>query len=408
MFKYFRKILLFLGLILILAPNIASAQHRIPEPVNIYFFYGDGCPHCADEERFLAELKIELPYINIHSFETWYNRDNAGLIDNIIKKLDIKGQVSGVPVVFISGNIINGFLSADTTGTQIRQLAEYHYAAQTPDIIGPIINDSQNDKNSNETKNNIINNGLEKITLPIFGEMNLQGASLLGLSFAIGFIDGFNPCAMWVLLFLISMLLGMQNKKRMWAIGMTFIVASGIVYFLFMVAWLNIFLFIGFIFWIRLFIGLTAIGSGIYHLREFYRNREGTCKVIDKEKRTKMFEKIKEIVNEKSFTLAIIGIIGLAIMVNMVELVCSAGLPAIYTQVLALNDLSQWQYYLYILLYIFFFMLDDLFVFFIAMITLEMTGVTTKYVKYSRLIGGILMLIIGTLLIFKPQLLMFG
>lgn len=95
-------------------------------------------------------------------------------------------------------------------------------------------------------------------------------------------------------------------------------------------------------------------------------------------------------------------------MVNLVELVCSAGLPAIYTQILALNNLPVWQYYLYILLYILFFMLDDLFVFFVAMITLQMTGITTKYSKYSRLVGGFLMLIIGLLLILKPEWLMFG
>jgi len=95
-------------------------------------------------------------------------------------------------------------------------------------------------------------------------------------------------------------------------------------------------------------------------------------------------------------------------LVNLVELICSAGLPAVFTQVLALNELAKWQYYLYILLYIFFFMLDDLFVFSFAMITLQMTGITTKYVKYTRLIGGIILAIIGILILFRPDLLMFG
>jgi len=98
----------------------------------------------------------------------------------------------------------------------------------------------------------------------------------------------------------------------------------------------------------------------------------------------------------------------LAFAVNLVELICSAGLPVIFTQLLTLSDLSPWQYYAYMLLYIFVFMLDDLFVFIVSMITLEMTGITTKYSRISHLIGGILMVIIGLLLIFKPELLMFG
>ena len=106
--------------------------------------------------------------------------------------------------------------------------------------------------------------------------------------------------------------------------------------------------------------------------------------------------------------MAIAGIILLAFAVNLVELICSAGLPAVYVQILTLTELPTWQYYAYLVLYIFIFMLDDLFIFFVAMKTLQITGVTTKYVRASRLIGGIVMIVIGILLIFKPELLMFG
>ncbi len=228
------------------------------------------------------------------------------------------------------------------------------------------------------------------------------------LSVVIGFLDGFNPCAMWTLLFLITLLLGMKDKKRMWILGITFIVASAFVYFLFLSAWLNFFLVLGFVFWIRIAIGLVAIGAGIYNLREYYLNKNAVCKVTQGEKRKKTFDKLKGITQEKRFLLAFFGIILLAFAVNLVELVCSAGLPAVYTQILSLNALPTWQYYLYILIYIFFFMLDDLFIFAIAMVTLHTVGIQTKYARFSQLIGGILMLIIGILLLFKPELLMFG
>jgi len=175
-----------------------------------------------------------------------------------------------------------------------------------------------------------------------------------------------------------------------------------------MSAWLNMILFLGFVAWFRILIGLFALFGGFYSIKEFLLNKDSGCKVTGEEKRQRIFERMKSIIKQNSLFLSLIGIIALAFVVNLVELICSAGLPAIYTQVLALNSMSGFKYYLYILLYVFFFMLDDLFVFFVAMITLKMTGVTTKYTRASRLIGGIIMLLIGLMLIFKPQLLMFG
>ena len=175
-----------------------------------------------------------------------------------------------------------------------------------------------------------------------------------------------------------------------------------------MSAWLNLVLFLGLIIWIRLAIALLALFGGSYCIREFFVNKTDGCKVTGYEKRQKIFEKLKSIVKQNNLWIAIGGIILLAFLVNLVELICSAGLPVVFTQVLAMNNLSTWGYYSHILLYIFFFMVDDLFVFFVAMITLKMTGITTKYAKYSHLIGGILMVTIGILLIFKPEWLMFG
>ena len=160
--------------------------------------------------------------------------------------------------------------------------------------------------------------------------------------------------------------------------------------------------------WVRILIGLVALAGGGYNLKEYFTTPAAVCKVTDTDKRQKFFERLKNIAHHPSFLLAFGGIILLAFAVNLVELICSAGLPAVYTQILALNDLTKLQYYLYIFFYIFIFMLDDLFVFFAAMITLRMTGMTTKYSHWSHLIGGILMVIIGLLLIFKPELLMLG
>jgi len=193
----------------------------------------------------------------------------------------------------------------------------------------------------------------------------------------------------------------------MWILGSTFVVVSALVYFLFLSAWLNLFLFLGFILWIRLVVGVLAIGSGVLHLKEYFKNRKGTCPVTGDEKRRLWFERLKKVISEERFYLALAGIIVLAAAVNLVELLCSAGLPAIYTQVLSLSNLASWQYYGYLILYIFIFMLDDLFIFMVAMLTLKMKGISSRYSRWSNLVGGIIIFIIGLLLLFKPGWLMF-
>jgi hypothetical protein len=244
------------------------------------------------------------------------------------------------------------------------------------------------------------------VHLPFIGQVDLKAFSLPVLTIILGTLDGFNPCAMWVLLFLISLLLNMPNRKRMWILGAVFIIASSAVYFLFLAAWLNVILFYGLVSWLRIAIAVVAIGSGLYHLREFYLNRSG-CKAADDKKRQKIFAKLRAITQSQLFWVALGGIILLAAAVNLIEMVCSAGLPAIYTSVLSMSHLPAWQYYAYLLLYIFFYMLDDLVVFFVAMIALRTVGISSKYSRWSNLIGGIIIFIIGVLLIFRPTWLSF-
>jgi hypothetical protein len=152
----------------------------------------------------------------------------------------------------------------------------------------------------------------------------------------------------------------------------------------------------------------VALGGGGYSIREWWVNRSGACKVTGAPQRQKIFQKLKLITTKQSIWFALGGIILLAFAVNLVELICSAGLPAIYTQVLTLQTLSTWQYYLYLLLYILVFLFDDILIFVTAMITLELTGLSTKYARYSHLFGGIIMIIIGLLLLFKPEWLSFA
>ena len=213
---------------------------------------------------------------------------------------------------------------------------------------------------------------------------------------------------MWVLLFLITVLIGMNDRKKMWILGSTFLITSAVVYLLFMVAWLNITLKMRDIAILRMIIAFIALIAGAINLNSYFKANESGCTVVESNKRKKIINYIKKFTSEKYFFLALIGIMGLAFIVNLIELACSAGLPLLFTQILAINDLSKFMYALNIGIYIFFFLIDDLIIFIIAMITFKVTGISTKYTKYSHLIGGIIMLLISILMIFKPEWLMFN
>lgn len=402
-----KKFLLFLLLITSLIIPVNSVLAQDSEKVNIYFFWGEGCPHCAKEKPFLDKLEQKYSELEIHDYEVWSNYDNRQLMIDFGKKLN--ANISGVPFTVVGEQYIIGWLDEKNTGKQIEDAVKCAFHNNCRDVGIEIKGSALASKQSEETDVDSNSSPIpESMTLPLVGEVETKNLSLPLFTMLLGALDGFNPCAMWTLLFLISLLLGMKDRRRMWILGMTFIVASASVYFVFMAAWLNLLLFLGMIIWVRIIIGLIALTAGGYNLKEYFTNPQGACKVTGTEKRQKVFEKLKNITHQKSFYLALGGIILLAFAVNLVELICSAGLPAVYTQVLTLSNLANWQYYLYILLYIFVFMLDDLFVFVIAMTTLQMTGITTKYTRLSHLIGGILMLIIGLTLIFKPEWLMFG
>lgn len=400
MFQKIIKILLplFLFLFLVIRPVVAQSKTAI------YFFWSKGCPHCAQEKVFLEKLVAQDPRVELKSYDL-DQPESVKLLQKAGKLLE--ANTNYVPFTVIGDQYIVGYNGDDTTGKAIEQAIEYEFVNQCPDVLGNYL-DENPDSCPEETKPKKPDLTLESINVPLLGKIKTRDVSLPFLTVVLGVLDGFNPCAMWALLFLISLLLGMKDRKRMWILGAAFIVTSAFVYFLFMAAWLNLFLFLGFIFWVRMVIGLVALGAGGYNIREYIVNREGVCKVTGSEKRQKVFEKIKKVAYKKEFVLALVGIILLAFGVNLVELICSAGLPAIYTQVLALSQLPVWQYYLYLLVYIFFFMIDDLFVFFGAMITLHAIGIEGKYARYSHLIGGSLMLLIGLLMIFRPEWLMFG
>ncbi len=424
--RIIKKIITIITLLFILLPFFSPSYLYANEPVNLYLFHGDGCPHCAKERAFLQIIKnVYEEKVNISKFEVYYNLENTELFNKVTEDLDI--DVAGVPLLVIGDEAIIGYDSDLTTGKEIRERIDHclinsckddlndylinnKYSPDNIEVLGVSERQVEGDDSADGDKNrenNKDDDNDRSINIPIIGTIDLSSISLPLATFFIALMDGFNPCAMWILIFLITMLINMKDKKRLYTLGSIFIITSGIVYFVFLAAWFNFFKLIGYAYWIKVVIGIVAITTGFLHIRNAIRS-QGECHVVDENKRRSIIDRIKNITKEKSYLFAIIGIITLALSVNLIEVVCSAGLPSVYTNLLASSSLNTFTYYSYLLFYTVIFMLDDLIVFFIAVKTFEVTGIAEKYTKLSSIFGGVIIFIIGILLIFKPELLMFG
>ena len=377
-----------------------SISYISAKDVKLYLFHSSTCPHCKEERVYLKKLQKKYDYLKVKEYEV---HDSMSVTEQVRDGFGIKE--SYVPITIIGSDYIIGFSSV--TKDDIENLIKEYKDSDYCDVVNAIIKGKDVKKCKNINKNISSKSTIKNI--PIIGKVDVKKASIPIISIVIGLVDGFNPCAMWVLLFLITMLINMKNRRRMWILGFTFILSSALVYLMFMLAYLHVASAL-IQTWFKYIIAIVALVGGIINLKAYYKDRKKDvgCSVTDAKKRRKIVDKIKKILSEKSFIFALVGIIFLAFSVNLIELACSAGLPVMFTNIIAMNNVSGIETALYFFLYLLFFMIDDIIVFTIAMITFKVTGISNKYSKYSHLMGGIIMVIIGLLMAFKTEWLMFN
>ncbi len=350
----------------------------------IHFFYSAICPHCKKEKEFFKdELKVKYPQIVVKEYEVFYNSENKKILNEFYEKYQVPEKDRGwVPVTFTEKKYFIGF--NPQVAIELEHCVE--------ECLG----------------GNVV--AIQKIKIPVIGEINISKISLPVLTILLGTLDGFNPCAMWVLVILVSLLLASKSRKKIALVGGIFIFAEGFLYFLIMAAWLNVFLALSYVSLLRILIGLFGIAFGIWRIYDSIFWKPGVCKITEhsKSRQQKILNKINRVLKPSTIPATIFGVIALAFGVNLIEFFCSAGFPTMFTRILALQNLSQFQYYLYLIFYDIFYMLDDFAVFGVAFFTLSSFGFSEKYNRYSTLAAGVLILILGALLILKPELLMFA
>jgi thiol-disulfide isomerase/thioredoxin len=381
--RYLIISLTILGIVLIILSGQEAAQPTTDEGLEVHFFYLPGCSHCDEQEPFNEKLANTYPSIQFVYHDASKPKESA-LLSEMLAQAEANDDPY-FPVTIFGDRVFSDWESEETTGKAIEEALQECLAGNCPKAEG--------EQPSAE------------VTLPIIGEIIPSEYSLATLAIILGVVDGFNPCAMWVLVYLLSLIATLRDRKRIWLIVGSFVFASGVLYFLFMTAWLNAFLLIGYFRPVTIVIGLVALYGGILHIKEFIKTRGAiVCEVGDEGSRKKTMSRMERVVFSPLTLGTVAGIIALAFVVNSIEFVCSAAIPAVFTHILSLSNLPTFQYYGYIALYVFFFMLDDLIIFGAAAFAMT-SNLGDRYLKYSRPVGGTIMIILGALLLFAPDLL---
>lgn len=243
------------------------------------------------------------------------------------------------------------------------------------------------------------------ITLPVFGEMDTEKMTLPILTLVLAGLDGFNPCAFFVLFMLLSILVYAKSRKRMLLIGGTFVFFSGFIYFLFMSAWLNIFLHIGELMLITTIAGIIAVIISVINIKDFFLFEQGVSLVIPEKAKPKLFERMRTLLKATSLPSMMIGTIVLAIVANAYELLCTVGFPMVFTRVLTLQNLPIFHYYLYILVYNVIYVVPLAVIVLTFSITLGAKKLTEWQGRVLKLLSGLMMLFLGLVLLINPALL---
>lgn len=399
---------IFLGAAFLSAP-LAYAADTPSDTVRVEVFERQDCGHCQDEKEFLNQLQKKRGDLIVifHDIAESIHKEH------FLKLTELEKLPKVTPITIIDSIVLQGYDTDETTGRRIEELIEKAKGKKqyTFDEFVAAGGSKQILKELGTCETGeVCDAGVSEllINIPFVGPVDVAKYSLPVMSLVLGFVDGFNPCAMWVLVLFLTILLEAGSRRRMFEMAGLFILAEAVMYYLILNVWMTAWDFVGMDRIVTPVVGVVAVGAGLYFLYNFYKC-DTTCKVGNLESKKRTTERIKCYATVPMTIPVVLGILGLAFSVNIIEFACSVGIPQTFTKVLDINYLSFAGKQVYNAMYIFMYMIDDLVVFALALYSFDKIGLTTaKYTRFSHFVGGILMILLGLILLTKPALLVFG
>ena len=397
-------ILLVITVVVFLAVTGSQPVRAEQNVVNVYIFEGEGCPYCAKALAYLHSLAEQDPRIVIHDFEVYHNLENRELFIAFAAKHGYEPQY--VPNTFIGDRYWIGF--SDTIQAEMDQYIQDCLArpcvdygkdilpeTSFPDVESPP--DGETSDPANETQ--------FSLTLPLIGTINLADRSLFLSTLLIAFVDGFNPCSIWVLSMLLAITLNAHSRKKVLIIGFVFIFVTAFIYALFIGGLFTVFTFIGYVGWIQLIVALVAFVFAIVNIKDYFWYQEGISFTIGDKKKPGIYKGIRRIMNaEESLWGLVTATVVLAAGVSLVEFSCTAGFPMIWTNLLAVQEVTGLAFAGLLLVYMLVYQLDELGIFLVSVFTLRKTKMEEKYGRILKLLGGMLMLSLAVVMLVDPTM----
>lgn len=369
------------ALVLLSARPVAADSRVDPVPAQraeehgvLQVFVRDGCPRCVQAKAFLSQLALERPELRIAYRAVDQDAIARGELLQVSRKAGL--WPPGVPTFAIAGRVMVGFDNTPRSRQAVLDLIEQ---ASAP---------------------------VDQVETALFGTLSASRLGLPLFTLALGLLDGFNPCATWVLLFLLALLVRLQDRRRMALVAGTFVLVSGAVYYAFMAAWLNVFLVVGMSNPLRWTLASVALAIGMINVKDFVAWGRGLSLSIPAAAKPGLYARMRAVLSAEALPASLVAVAALAVVVNFVELLCTAGLPAIYTAVLTQHGLSLSAHYAYIGLYILAYIADDSLMVAAAVVALSSLKLTERSGRWLKLLSGVVMLAIGGLMILRSDWLM--
>lgn len=351
------------------APSTPPTQQETLE-----VFVREGCPHCGAAKAYLPEFAAARPWL--HVVYRSVDSDTNARADLIRHSRNAGIWPPGVPTFVFKGRVLVGFDSPERTGPELAGLLEERKAEPG------------------------------SVDTAFFGALSVSRLGLPLFTLAVGMLDGFNPCATWVLLFLLSMLVHVKNRKRMVLVAGTFVLVSGAVYYAFMAAWLNVFLLVGMSAFLRIALGMAALVIGAVNMRDFADQEPQFSLSIPSSAKPGIYARLRAVVQAETLPASLAAVVVLAVVVNFIELMCTAGFPALYTAILTQQGLPSSTHYAYLGLYILGYIADDTLLVATAVIALSSHKLTERAGRLLKLASGLVMFALGAIMILHPEWLM--
>ena len=403
-----------------LQPTVQPATH----PVVVYFFWGDGCPHCAAAKPFLAELNQRYPTMVVRDFEVWNHPENQLPFIQMAAKFGF--EPGGVPTTFIGDQYWEGFgegytdlaleqavASCAATGcidagsgvfaplptpVALPTVAAVAVAAQAAGAATPAVAQSSAIPLPAAPKG-------EVLALPWIGPIDLATQSLVVSTALIAFVDGFNPCSLWVLTMLLALTLHTGSRRKVLIIGLVFITVTALVYVAFIAGLFTMFSVLSFAPWIQVIVALVALFFAAVNIKDYFWYKEGVSFTIGDEQKPGIYRSMRRVMNAGDSLPALVGAtIVMAAGVSLVEFSCTAGFPVLWTNLLVAQGVSALTFGALLLLYMLIYQLDELVIFGVAVVTLRASKLEEKQGRVLKLISGMLMLALALVMLVNPSL----